>query len=96
MAKKSSQQGMILHAGMVRMTISGEGDLKTSLLSNASVESVLTDYELEDNPDRMASLLSNFEKQKIQVKVGTVEFGEHFQLNNIIVFVTPVSTGYPQ
>jgi len=90
-------RGSINHIVAVRLRLNGTGNLKLFLRSNDDVFSqTLVPIVMETLTDRMPNQLANFKSQFIQIEFGTTEINEVFTLGDIIAFIKPVSTGYPQ
>lgn len=93
---KSNSQGFILHCGSVMMNISGDGELITDIFGLGGTTKSLPDWTLSDPATRLANVRANFKSQKINVRIGLDDIHTYFQLNQINIFVKPVSSGYPQ
>lgn len=95
MAKGSS--GDILHFGAVRVRVSGTGNLLVSINSLQSTQiDNLTPQAMTSATDRELISLANFNNQRGQIRIGTSQIGEYFNISKIVVFVKPVATGFPQ
>lgn len=95
---KSSFTGELIHFGSVRMRVTGAGNLQLSLhsLDEASNSVDLTPIAMETATNREANVLSNFTDQYGQLELRTTEIDETFEISRVVIFVKPVSTGYPQ
>lgn len=98
MAKaKSSSLGMIQHIAGVRYRVVGDGNLKTRLLSYSEVKVVeLADTVLVEATDRMPLRLANFRSQATQIEFKTTLKDEIFTIGQIVVYIKPSATSYPQ
>lgn len=95
MAKKSS--GTILHFNGVRLRAIGNGNLKQSLKSLQNVSRHdMVDFPLFSATDRELFTLANFKRQRVQLRLETLEIGESFLISKITIFARPVESGYPQ
>lgn len=91
------QDADILHVGIVRIRVVGEGDLITTLYGYDSVLSEeLAPLTLTPTDSREKTVLANFKSQKTMVKLETRLINENMKVNSIILFVKPIYTGYPQ
>ena len=88
--------GEILHAGAVRCRVTGSGNLQSFLRSLDDVRNVqLDNITMATTANIEPTILSNFREQRIQLEMRTTEIDEVFNISRIIIFVKPVSTGYP-
>lgn len=95
MARGNSEN--ILHFGLVRLRVVGQGNLELFLRSLDNVRSVqLADLSLQATNNIEPTRLSNFTEQRAQLEGKTVNIGENFNISKIIIFVRPVGTSYPQ
>jgi hypothetical protein len=89
--------GDILHFGLIRYRVVGSGNLFTTLRSLQDIDNqILSQYAMEDPNDREKTILSNFNKQRAQVDIRTLEIDEVFSLSRLVVFIKSVASGYPQ
>jgi hypothetical protein len=87
----------INHFGQVRMRLLGSGVMSAKLISlSESEETNLADTTMQLTSVRYVNLHANFEQQKAQLELKTTEFGATFQLRQIIFYLKPVGTNYPQ
>lgn len=94
---KSSFVGELLHFHVVRMRVNGSGDLQLFLRSLDDVHNVqLTDIPMATLTNREPTVLANFIDQRGQLELKTTLINEVFTISKIIIFIRPVSTGYPQ
>lgn len=95
MAAKGSI-GEILHAGAVRLRVTGSGtlDLHLHSLDNV-VNSQLKSFTMSNTTSKEPIILANFKQQRIQLELTTTEIDEVFTISKIVIFVKPVAEGYP-
>lgn len=97
MARTSSSSENILHFGLVRLRVNGNGFLRSFLRSLDDVRNVtLSPLTLNTLTDIEPTILSNFTNQRAQLELRTTSINETFQISKIIIFVKPVATSYPQ
>jgi hypothetical protein len=99
MAKSSEMS--IFHINGIRLRILGEGDLKSAVFSYMNKDQecksqYLVDLSMDDIMDRLPVVLANFKSMAIQYEFRTTEIDEFLYIGKVILFVKPVSTGYPQ
>jgi hypothetical protein len=97
-ANKSSFTGELVHFGTIRMRSTGFGNLQLLMHSlDDSLNSVtLTNVALQVTTNRESTVLVNFIDQYGQLEVKTTEIDETFEISKIVIFINPVSSGYPQ
>ncbi len=95
---KNSLTGELTHFGIVRMRATGAGNLQLFLhsLDDASNSDTLTVIPLQAATNREPTVLSNFIDQYGQLEIKTTLINEVFEISKIVIFIRPVSTGYPQ
>lgn len=81
----------------MRLRVNGSGDLQLFLKSLDDIR----EYETVGIPmlavtNREPVVLSNFREQRAYVHGFVDTIDEVFNISKIIVFITPVATGYPQ
>lgn len=93
---KGGSKGDILHCVGTRLRITGTGVLIQKLNSLQNFE-VYTQPELTMSTatDREPFTLANFNKQRMQVDIGTDAINESFQISKLVIFIKPVSEQYP-
>lgn len=97
MAKQSQFTGELLHFNAIRIRVTGSGNLQLFFRSLDDVNNVqLTSIPMEIVTNKEPTVLANFIDQRAQIELRTTEIGEVFSVSKIIVFLKPVSTGYPQ
>ena len=85
------------HFGAVRLRVTGSGTLECKLISmDTTTESLLTDVTLATTTGRYANQLANFTQQKAQLEIKTTEISEYFLLRQIIFYIKPVASSFPQ
>lgn len=97
MAKSSARStGDILHAAAVRLRVTGSGNLQSYLRSLDGINNVqLADIPMRSTTNKEPTILANFNESGIQYELTTTEINETFTIDKIVVFVRPISTGYP-
>lgn len=95
---KNSLTGELVHFGVTRMRVTGSGVLRSFLhsLDDASNQATLPTITMQANTNREPTILSNFIDQYGQLEVKTTAIDEVFEISKIVIFVRPVSSGYPQ
>ncbi len=99
LAAKSSSgiDGSILHFGLVRLRVTGSGNLQQILHSLDDVRSnVLANHAMTAVTDVEPTVLANFTQQRAYLEIKVDQINEWFNISKIIVFVKPVATSYPQ
>jgi hypothetical protein len=87
----------INHFGQVRIRVTGSGVLESKLISlDGTTESPLADITMQSATPRFANLHSNFQQQRASLELRTTEFGASFLIRQIIFYLKPVGTNYPQ
>lgn len=87
----------INHFGAVRMRVTGSGVLKTKLISmDETTEVNLADLTLQAQNGRYPNQLANFNQQRAQVRIGTTEIDEIFTLGQLLIYIKPISSSFPQ
>lgn len=95
-SRKNSNESLINHFGLVRLRVTGTGNLQMSLLSRSGSRNFnLAQLPMSANTDIEPTRLSNFTEQAAQLKVNVINLGETFLISKIIVFVRPVAKSYP-
>jgi len=96
MAKKSGFNGEVLHCGAVRYQLSGSGVMKSTLLSVDDIYSTaLPDIDIPASAARQATILSNFNQERMYLYFRTTKINEVINLSKLVIFIRPVATGYP-
>ena len=95
---KNSFTGELVHFGTVRMRATGAGNLQLFLhsLNESDNSDTLTSIPLLAATNREPTILANFIDQYGQLEIKTTEINEVFEISKIVIFIRPVSTGYPQ
>ena len=95
---KNSFVGELVHFGIVRMRVTGAGNLQLFLhsLDDALHSSTLVSTPLLTVTNREPTTLSNFIDQYGQLHILTTVENEVFEVSKIVIFVKPVASGYPQ
>lgn len=97
MAKKQQFTGELLHIGVIRMRVTGSGEMDLYLRSLDDVRNVqLPSTTLQPTTNREPTTLANFIEQRAQLEGKTTEIDETFNVSTIILYYIPVSSGYPQ
>jgi hypothetical protein len=98
MAKSSSFTGELVHFGVTRMRVTGAGNLQLFLhsLDDTLNSNTLPIIPLQATTNREPTVLANFIDQYGQLEVKTTEIDEVFEISKIVIFVKPISSGYPQ
>lgn len=87
----------INHFGQVRMRVTGTGVMSARLLSLDDVQTInLADTTMQASTPKFVNLHTNFEQQRARLELKTTGFGATFLLRQIIFYVKPVGTNYPQ
>lgn len=86
----------INHLNLVRVRVQGSGSLKVKALSYSVAKTHnFTNITMETNPYKIPTSKGNFSKQKIQIEVKTEAINEWFKIGEIIPFIRPSGTSYP-
>lgn len=98
MVAKNSFTGELVHFGTIRMRATGAGNLQLFLhsLDDALNSKTLTTIPLVATTNREPTVLSNFIDQYGQLELKTTLIDEVFEISKIVIFIRPVSSGYPQ
>lgn len=98
MAKKQQpQEEVINHYGAVRVRAKGYGQLQMSLLSlDETLSNTLAPITMATATNVEPNRLCNFTQQRAKLMIGTINFGETFQISKIIIFVKPVAKSWPE
>lgn len=87
----------INHFGQVRIRTTGTGVLKSRLISLDDLQEIqLADTTMQSASAKYVNLHTNFEQQKARLELKTTELGDQFLVRQIIFYVKPVGTNYPQ
>lgn len=87
----------INHFGQVRMRLTGSGVMEAKLLSLEDVQEIqLANTTMQTGNPKFVNLHTNFEQQRARLKLTTTEFGATFLLRQIIFYIKPVGTNFPQ
>lgn len=96
MAKLTSTEEVVNHYGLIRLRVTGTGELKPTLLSlDEVVVKPLISISLQSKNNIEPTRLVNFTQQRAKLELRTTEIDEFFQISKIIVFVRPVAKSYP-
>lgn len=86
----------ILHYGVVRLRVTGTGNLKLAFTGLDDVVTAnLTPIVMASTPGREPRVLANFVGQRARFKVQTTEKDEVFRVNRIVIFAKPIWADYP-
>lgn len=87
----------INHIGQVRVRLTGTGVMTARLLSLDDVEEIqLADTTMQSASAKFVNLHTNFEQQRARLELKTDTFGAFFLIRQIIFYIKPVGTNYPQ
>lgn len=87
----------INHIGQVRIRLTGSGVLEAKLKSmDESTEIQLADTTMQSATPKYVNLNTNFEQQKARLELKTTELGAVFLIRQILFYVKPVGTNFPQ
>lgn len=91
-----STEEIINHYGAVRMRVTGAGNLRMRLLSLSETRQFpLFPFTMLSTTDIQPTRLANFTQQRAQLKIGTNQIDEVFEISKIVIFVKPVASSYP-
>lgn len=94
---KNQFDGGILHFGSVRLRITGDGSLISSLVSlDDSVFYQMPEITMLAATAKEPLILGNFSQQRAYYEGHTELLGEDFNISKIVVFVRPIQSGYAQ
>ena len=98
MASKSPLSGELVHFGVVRMRVTGAGNLQLFMhsLDDTLNSNTLTSIPLQATTNREPTVLANFIDQYGQLEIKTDVMDEVFEISKIVIFIKPVASGYPQ
>lgn len=86
----------ILHTTMVRLRVTGVGNLKMKFYSlDNTREYDLGNMNLSLSPGRDLDRLCNVIEQRAFFEIKTTEINEVFRINRIIVYARPFASQYP-
>lgn len=92
----ASGEGQIHHCVGIRLRVTGNADLKPSLLNDdATVVSNLIPIEVTSAPGREMDRRANFKSQSMQLRLITTGINEHFLISKIILFSKVSANSYP-
>lgn len=84
------------HFNMVRLRVTGNGNLKLTLKSLQSVkQDQLADISMSETTDVQPFRLANFVTQRAAIEIGTDNINEYFRINRIILYSRPFDSEYP-
>lgn len=87
---------LINHFNMVRMRVTGTGNLRLTLFSLNDVKwQSLPDIVMSETTDIQPRKLANFKTQRASLQIGTVNINEYFRINRIIIYSKPIYSEYP-
>lgn len=90
-------EGLINHYGLVRLRLTGSGNLRMRLLSLDEVrQRVLSPIAMVDPAYKEPTRLSNFTQQRAQLEIKTTAINETFKVSKVVVFIKQVAASYPQ
>jgi hypothetical protein len=87
----------INHFTAVRLRVTGSGSLLMQLqtLDDVIVQDI-SPLTMSATTPRYANQLTNFTQQKSRLVIKTNEIDETFFISQLILYVKPVATGFPQ
>jgi len=92
-----SFSGELIHFGAVRIRVVGSGNLQVIFNSLTEVSSAQLANILMSNPtDREPLNLSHFISQRGFLELKTTNLDDNFFITRVVIYIRPVSTGYPQ
>lgn len=94
MAKSSI--GMINHLVGVQYVVTGLGNLKTKVFDMGTGEVTLAIVPMNEPDARLPFRLANFKRQKMQIEFRTTDIDETFIISEVVAYMKPSATGYPQ
>lgn len=85
------------HIVAVRMRLQGAGAFISTLdaLENDPSQD-LADATMSTTANRPVNLLANINAPRVQFHGRIQEIDEHFTLKNLVFYVKPIASGYPQ
>lgn len=93
---KNQFNGEILHAGSIRMRVTGSGSLIQTLYSLQDVSSEeLTDLTMSATTDQEVITLADFKSQRISLDLRVELINEYFNISKIIIYIKPIASGLP-
>jgi hypothetical protein len=95
-SRSSSGGDFIHHFTGVRMRVVGSGILRPTLRSpDAVVTQTLPTITMAATNRISPFVLSNFNQERVQLKLETTDIDEIFRINRIVLFARPVATMEP-
>lgn len=95
-ARESASDGQIYHFNMVRMRVTGNGNLKVKLFSLDEVNTEqIADMKLSIETNREPRSLANFIEPRAGVEVKTTTINEYFKINRIYLYTKFFASEYP-
>lgn len=92
-----SQDESIMHFNIIRIRVTGSGNLLPTLFSlDDIISSVLTPLVMSTTSDRHLTRKCNFQTDKVAIQLQTTVINEVFHINRIILFASEVFAEYPQ
>lgn len=93
---KDSSEEIINHFGMIRLRVTGVGNLRPTFwsLSNFAQDALVSmpmSLETDTEPDRLA----NFTKHRARLELRTININEEFKISKIVIFIKPVAKSFP-
>ncbi len=96
MAKVQSNGELVNHFNAVRLRMVGEGNLLLSLFSlDDVIEQELLPLVLTPTTNIEKTRIANFNQQRACLEISIDEIDEWFKINRLVIFVKPVSSGFP-
>lgn len=85
------------HYGSIRLRVKGSGILRSTLYSYDEIYSD-PQANLTMNPATATAptLLSNFTQQEAKLDIRTTGIDETFNISQIVIFIKPVASSFPQ
>lgn len=95
-ARHGSSGEIISHFNMVRLRVTGTGNLKLTFFSLQDVKSErLADLPMSEITDIQPRKLANFKTQRASLKLGTTGINEYFRINRIVIYSKPIFSEFP-
>lgn len=87
----------ITHFTAAQFRVTGVGNLNLRLISLDDVqEKVMVPIVMSLKPRKYPVALVNFNQHRAQLEIKTTEIDESFHISEIILFIKPVASSYPQ
>lgn len=87
----------INHFGQIRIRLTGSGVMSGRLISLSDEQEInLPDIQMQASNPKFVNVHVNFEQQRARLELKTTELGAAFLIRQIIFYLKPVGTNYPQ